>query len=127
MVPSADLNEMNSPTIMRVRALASFRFATSTGSIARGVVGIQIRDEGDLTVQDPFADGDNSDWLLWQPYLQTSGALSGSIGEQGLYLDLDSKSMRKIGPRGHDVRLSITNFGAVPTNVSIIGRLLFKS
>ncbi len=127
LVSEADLNEMNSPTVMRVRALGSFRFATSTGSIARGAIGMQVRDVSDVTVMDPFARGDNSDWFVWQPWIQTSGGLAGSIGESGLYLDLDSRSMRKIGPRGHDIRLSIMNFGAAPTNLSVIGRILFKS
>ncbi len=127
LVTEADLNEMNSPTIMRVRALISQRFQTSTGSIARGVYGMQVRDVSDTLVNDPFARGDNSDWFVWQPYIQTSGTLSGSIGESGLFVDLDSKSMRKIGPRGHDIRFSVSNFGATPIFFSMLGRLLFKS
>jgi hypothetical protein len=127
IVGEADLNEMNSPTVMRVRALISFRFSSSTGSIARGAFGMEVRDVADVAVHDPFAQGDNSDWFVWGPWIQSSGGASGSIGEQGLYIDVDSKAMRKVGPRGHEIILSIVNFGGVSTNFSMLGRILFKS
>jgi len=50
LVPAADLNEMNSPTVMRVRMQMMLRFpGLSPAGVARGVVGMQIRDTRDIT------------------------------------------------------------------------------
>ncbi len=128
LIPSADLNEMNSPTVMRVRMQMMFQFpANVVAGIAQGVIGMQIRDVSDVTPEDPFATGDSSDWFVWQPYLLSAEPNSSAIGGEGLYLDFDNRSMRKIGPRGHDLVMSIVNAGAEPVSVSAIGRILFKS
>jgi len=128
IVPAVDLNEMNSPTVMRIRMMMMIRFPglTPTG-VARGVAGVQVRDTADVAPADPFATGDSTDWMAWLPWIVSAESNSASIGAEGLYVDLDNRSMRKIGPRGHDLVLSIGNFGAQDVIVNAIGRVLFKS
>lgn len=128
ILPEAVAEAMNSPTIMRLRALAIFQSQASTPSgVARGVIGAQVVDGTDIALHEPFTEGDSSDWFVWQPYFLSFDANSASIGAQGLYVDVDSKSRRRIGPRDHRVEMYVSNFGAAEVTFSIIGRALYKS
>jgi len=109
-----------------MQVMLRFPGLTPSG-VAKGVIGMEVRDTGDLSIREPFGTGDSSDWFVWTPYQMSAESNSASIGAQGLYLDLDNRSMRKVGPRGHDIVCTVSNFGAEDVIIDLMGRMLFKS